>query len=93
MTVDLTDKQVREAVMQLLVKKGRWGAHYLPLDTVVNWLGKKVLRNGKRVGSAIKDLVKEGYLFLHKKGRTISLNPSKSSEILDLLKQTSENQD
>ena len=87
MSVELTDQQLKAAIMQLLVKKGRWGvAHYLPVDTIVNWLGKKVRRNGKRVTRSVKDLVNNGYLFVHKRGETVSLNPARSGEIMELLK-------
>jgi len=48
---------------------------------MVNWLGKKVKRNGRRVERMIKELVRDGYLFVHKKGGTVSLNPSRGQEI------------
>lgn len=83
---ELTDKQLQAAMMKFLVKKGRWGAHYYPVDTIVNWLGRKVRRNGKRVSRMIRDLVNNGYLLLHKKGETVSLNPARSKEIMEFLK-------
>jgi hypothetical protein len=45
----ITDQQIKASILEFLMKKGRWGAHYYPLDTMVRWLGKKVMRNGKRV--------------------------------------------
>ncbi len=81
MARQLTDTQLRAAIMDFLMKKGRWGAHYYPLDTLVNFLGRKVKHDGKRVSKAVKELVREGYLFLHKKGNTVSLNPARSREI------------
>jgi hypothetical protein len=45
----LGDEQVRAAILEFLIKKGRWGAHYFPIDTLVNWMGRKVERNGKRL--------------------------------------------
>lgn len=83
MVSDIADAQLRRAIMEFLIKKGRWGAHYFPLDTMVNFMARKVGGNGKRLARAVKDLVKEGYLFLHKKGETVSLNPSRSKEIMD----------
>ena len=77
----LTDGQVKAAIMEFLVKKGRWGAHYFPIDTLVNFLSRKIRRDGKRVRKCIQDLVDEGYVLLHKKGKTISLNPARSREI------------
>ncbi len=85
MSVEMTDEQLMAEIMSPLLQKGRWGAHYFPLDTMVNWLGKKVKRDGKRVERAIKDLVKEGYLFAHKKGGTVSLNPARSREIQEYI--------
>jgi hypothetical protein len=81
MSLEMTEEQLRAEIMNFLVQKGRWGAYYFPLDKMVNWLGKKVKRDGKRVERAIKDLVKKGYLFAHKKGGTISINPARSREI------------
>ena len=86
MSIDLTDEQLKAAIMELLAKKGRWGAHYLPIDTTINWLGKKVRRDGKRVKLMVRELVNDGYLFVHKRGETISLNPARSREIMELLR-------
>ena len=82
----LTDNEVKASILSFLEKKGRWGAHYFPLDTVVNWLGRKVRRDGKRVRKSIEDLTKEGYILIHKKGNTLSLNPTKSREIAEYIK-------
>lgn len=85
--IELADEQLRLAIMEFLAKKGRWGAHYYPIDTIVNWMGKKVRRDGKRVRRMIKELVNSGYLLVHKRGDTVSLNPARSKEIIELLKQ------
>lgn len=85
MSLEMTDEQLRAAIMEFLKQKVRWGAHYFPIDTMVNWMGRKVKRNGKRVQRAIKDLVKEDYLLVHKKGGTISLNPARSREISEYI--------
>ncbi len=79
MVIEITDEQLRAVIMEFLLQKGRWGAHYFPIDTMINWIGRKVKKNGKRVERTIKDLVKDGYLFLHKKGGTVSLNPGSES--------------
>jgi len=52
----LTDEQVKAAILEFLTKKGRWGAHYFPLDTLVNWMGRKVDRDGRRVRACLKEL-------------------------------------
>ena len=86
---ELTDSEVKAAILSFLEKKGRWGAHYFPLDTMVHWLGRKVKRNGKRVDRCIEDLAKEGYILLHKRGNTASLNPSRRQEIVALIRRAS----
>jgi len=91
MSIDMTDEQLRAAIMEFLRQKGRWGAHYFPVDTLINWLGRKVKKNGKRVERAIKNLVKEGYLFAHKKGGTVSLNPARSREIYEYIEKNPPN--
>ncbi len=83
---ETTDTEVKAAILSLLEKKGRWGAHYLPLDTMIHWLGRKIKRDGKRVNKCIEELAKEGYVFLHKKGNTVSLNPSRSQEIIAFIR-------
>lgn len=85
MSVEMSDEQLRAEIMHFLVQKGRWGAHYFPLDTMINWLGRKVRRDGKKVQRSVKDLVREGYLLVHKKGGTVSLNPARSSEISEYI--------
>jgi len=85
MSIELTDAQVKGAILEFLVKKGRWGAHYFPTETLINWMGKKVRRNGKRVRKCLKELVSEGFVLAHKRGGTVSLNPVKSVEIRELI--------
>ncbi|MEM1538594.1 MAG: hypothetical protein QXD44_03510 [Candidatus Nezhaarchaeales archaeon] len=57
----------------------------MPLDSLARWLSRKIKRNGKRVQRAIRQLVKDGYLILHKRGETASLNPARSRETLELI--------
>jgi len=52
----ITDQQIKASILEFLMKKGRWGAHYYPLDTMIRWHVKKVMRNGKRVRVCLKDL-------------------------------------
>jgi hypothetical protein len=81
MPEDIGEEQLKAAVMEFLLKKGRWGAHYFPLTKLVNWMGRKVRRNGKRVLRVVKELTNQGYLIIHKKGGTVSLNSRMSREI------------
>jgi hypothetical protein len=82
----ITDQQIKASILEFLMKKGRWGAYYYPLDTMVRWLGKKVMRNGKRVRVCLKDLVNEGYVLIHKRGEAVSLNPAMSEEIIEFIR-------
>lgn len=81
----LTDEEIKADLMNKLFRRHCWGARYFPVNTLVRWLGKKVKKNGKRVMRAIKQLVNEGYILLHKKGKTISLNPAKTREIFEFI--------
>lgn len=83
---ELSDKQVKAIILAKLKNRCCWGARYTPLKTLVHWLGRKMKKNGKRIQRAVKQLFGEGYLLLHKKGATISLNPARSREIIELIK-------
>ena len=82
----LSDREVKAAILEFLIKKGRWGAHYFPTDTLVNWMGRKVEKEGKRVKACLKELANEGYILLHKKGETASLNPAMIEKIQEMIK-------
>lgn len=84
----LSDDQVKIAILEFLVMKGRWGAHYFPVDTLVNWMGRKVERNGKRVRACLKDLGRQGYVLAHKRGETVSLNPAVAEKIRELTRKS-----
>ena len=77
----LSDLELKSAILTFLFKKGRWGRHYFPLESLINWFGKKVERDGKRVKECVKKLVKAEILLVHKKGNAISLNPRKKDLI------------
>jgi hypothetical protein len=82
---EMADPEIKADVMNRLLRRNCWGAKYLPTDTLVNWLAKRVKRNGKRVINLIKALVNEGYLLFHKGGKTVSLNPVRSKDITEYL--------
>ncbi|MEM2087804.1 MAG: hypothetical protein QXF52_03925 [Thermoproteota archaeon] len=84
--VEISDAEIKADVMNRLIRKSCWGAKYLPLSTIVNWLSRKIKNNGRRVKACIEELVKEGYVLHHKKGETISLNPARSKEIIEFIK-------
>jgi len=83
---ETSNAEIKADIMNRLLRKHCWGAKYLPLNTLINWLGKQIRKNGKRVRDCIEDLVKEGYILSHKKGETISLNPARSREIVEYIK-------
>jgi len=64
----LTEEQVKAIILDKLRKRGYWGGRYTPTDSLVRWLGKKVKENGRRVKSAVGQLVNRGYIILHKRG-------------------------
>jgi len=80
---ELSDEEIRADIMNKLMRKGCWGAKYLPLDSLVNWLAKRVKRDGKRVRRIVRMLVDDRYLLAHKGGGAVSLNPVKSKEIVE----------
>jgi len=85
MISEVTDEEIKVDIMNKLLRRGCWGAKYLPVDTLVNWFAKKVKKDGKRVRKIVKELVDDGYLLLHKNGQTISLNPARSREIINYI--------
>lgn len=80
-----SDEEIKADIMNKLMRRGYWGGNYMPIESPVNWLSKKIKRDRKRVKRLIKELVKEGYLLLHKVGKTISLNPSTNRDIIEYI--------
>ncbi len=81
----LSDDEIKADIMNKLMRKGCWGAKYLPVDSLVHWISKKVKRDGKRVRRIIRGMIKDGYVLLHKEGSVISLNPAASKEIVEYI--------
>ncbi len=81
-----SDEEIKADIMNRLLRKHCWGAKYFPLDTLVRWIDKKIKENGKRVQRLVRQLVDDNYLLLHKKGTTISLNPARKRQIIDLIR-------
>ena len=84
-TREISDQQIKADLMNKLFRKHCWGAKYLPLDTLKRWISKRI-RDGKRLDRLIRQLVNEDYLLLHKHGKTVSLNPRRSKEILEYIR-------
>jgi hypothetical protein len=85
-----SDEQIKADLMNRLLRKHCWGAKYFPLITLANWISKQIKKNGKKVQKLVKQLVKDGYILLHKKGTTLSLNPTRSKEITEYIKRVLE---
>jgi len=82
---EMSDIEIKADFLNRLFRKNCWGSRYLPMDTLVRWMSSKVKRNGRRVRAAVRQLANDGYLILHKRGETVSLNPSKSREITEFI--------
>lgn len=84
---DMSVEEIKAEVCWRLRRRNCWGAKYLPVDSLVDWLGKLVKKDGKRVQASIDELIREGLLLPHKKRRTVSLNPHRIREIEALLEE------
>ena len=82
---DYSDEELRAIILNFIMRKGRWGEHYFPIDTMTKWLGQVVRNNGKNVRKKVDELAKEGYLILWKRNTTASLNPRMKREILEYI--------
>ena len=80
------DEEIKADIMNRLFRKHCWGARYFPLDTLVRWISKKIKKDGKRVQRLVSQLVNDGYLIIHKRGATVSLNPARSKEIVEFIR-------
>ncbi len=78
-----SDDELKALILNFIMRKGRWGEHYFPIDTMSNWLSQVVMNNGKNVRKKVKDLANEGYLILHKGNTTASLNPQAKKQIME----------
>jgi hypothetical protein len=69
---ELSDEEIKADLLYRLLRKHCWGAKYLPLDTLINWMSKQIRKDGKRIKRCVEELTKEGYVLLHKQGKAIS---------------------
>jgi len=82
---DYADEELKALIVNFIMRKGRWGEHYFPIDTMSNYLSQVVRNNGKNVRKKVKELANEGYLILHKGNTTASLNPQARKQIMEYL--------
>ncbi len=83
---DYSDNELRALILDWLERHGRWGAHYYPVDRIVNNLSHVVRNDGKRIRKTMNLMAREGHVFFHKKGDTLSLNPAKNNEIIEYIR-------
>jgi cyanate lyase len=86
MKKEYEDFELKALILDWLHRRGRWGSHYFSIDSLVNRLSHVVKNDGKKIKKIIKELIGDGYLLAHKKGEVISLNPTKSREIIEYIK-------
>jgi len=79
-------EEIKAEVCWRLKRRGCWGAKYMPVDALVDWLGRLIKDNGKKARYAIDELMGDGLLISHKKRRTVSLNPHRSHDVEALIK-------
>jgi len=80
---ELSDAELRATILFKLVRRGCWSENvYFPYDTLVNWLGNKIKKDGNRVRDMIDCLAKDRYVLFYKKGNTIYLNLEKKERIV-----------
>jgi len=85
------DEKIKADILNRLVRRGCWGGRYLPAETLVNWISRRVRKDGHRVRRIIGELHKAGLLLKHKGGRTISLNTRRVKEIMEYIDRNIEN--
>lgn len=82
---EYSDQELKALILNFIMRKGRWGEHYFPIDTMAKWLGQVVQNNGKNVREKVDKLTKDGYLILWKRNTTASLNPRARREIVEFI--------
>ncbi|MEM3136347.1 MAG: hypothetical protein QXW37_06460 [Candidatus Nitrosotenuis sp.] len=82
---EYSDQELKALILNFIMRKGRWGEHYFPIDTMAKWLGQVVQNNGKNVRKNVDNLAKDGYLILWKRNTTASLNPRAKREIIEFI--------
>ena len=83
---ELSEGEIKATILYKLVRRGCWGECYFPLDTLVNWLGKKIKNDDKTVREAVASLESNGYLLLHKREETASLNLRMKGQVIAFIK-------
>ena len=47
--LEISDEEIKADLMYRLLRKHCWGAKYLPLDTLINWMSKRIRRTAKEL--------------------------------------------
>lgn len=80
-----TAREIEAMILHKLARRGAWGEAYVPHDTLIRHMAKKIKRDEKQVRKIMDSLLQQGFLIPHKGGNTVSLNPSRRAEILRIL--------
>jgi hypothetical protein len=83
--VDMTEQEIKEEVLYRLFRRTSWGARQSNKRAVESWIISKVKNNGKKVRKALNMLIKDFLILPAKKGDTISLNPRRKKEIMEII--------
>jgi hypothetical protein len=71
-------------ILRNLYRRAYIGSKYLPIEEL-KWGLPTHEKSMKKINKAVKELVKEGYLILHKKGTTVSINPRMIKEVREII--------
>jgi len=47
--LEISDEKIKADLMYRLLRKHCWGVKYLPLDTLINWMSKRIRRTAKEL--------------------------------------------
>lgn len=82
---DMSVKEIKEEVLYRLFRRGSWGHSYSSRQKIEKWISSQVKNNGKNVSKVIDELIQDLIILPYKKGETISLNPRRKKEIMDII--------
>ena len=82
---ELSKQEIKEEVINRLFRRGSWGSRYSNRQAIEKWVGSQVKDDGKQVGKALDELVKDFLVLEHKKGKTISLNTRRKKDIMKII--------
>jgi DNA-binding MarR family transcriptional regulator len=82
---ELTDDEIKADILNRLARRRCWEERHAQTQKITSSLGKRIKRDGARVSRIVGGLVEDGFIVVHKRGRTVSLNPRRSREIMEFI--------